>query len=108
MKTYKNGNTLVAISEQDGTKIRYIPDGQTPKPVRPESIDIKITNRCLVDPPCQMCHEMSGREGRHANLNHPLLDSIEPYTELAIGGGDPFQHPDLESFLTRMKERKVF
>lgn len=105
MKTYKNGNTIVLIGE-DGTKIRYTPDNEPAAPEFPESIDMKITNCCDVG--CAQCHECSTPEGKHADLNHPLLKSLHPYTELAIGGGDPMSHPDLEKFLSQMKKQKVF
>ena len=104
MNTYKNGNTIVSI-KSDGTKIRYVPDNQQAEPEFPESIDMKITNKCSMN--CPMCHEKSTPYGYHGNLNHPLLDSLRPYTELAVGGGDPLSHPDLEFFLKRMKDRKV-
>ena len=28
-------------------------------------------------------------------------------TEIAIGGGNPMSHPELESFFFRMKDRKI-
>jgi hypothetical protein len=31
---------------------------------------------------------------------------LHPYTELAIGGGNPLEHPDLYEFLVKCKERK--
>lgn len=102
--SYRNGNTLVAIRE-DGTKYRYTPDGEEPKPEFPESIDLKITDYCEEN--CPMCHENAGSNGCHGNLNHPLLDSLRPYTELAIGGGDPMSHPGLYDFLQRIKQQKV-
>lgn len=101
---YRNGNALVAICD-DGSKYRYTPDGQIPTPEFPESIDLKITGFCEKN--CPMCHESAGPYGRHGNLNHPLLDSIPAYAELAIGGGDPMAHPDLYDFLQRMKMQKV-
>ena len=103
-KTYKNGNTIVSISD-DGTKVRYVPDNAPAMPVYPESIDMKISNRCEMG--CAQCHEQSTATGKQANLKHPLLDSLHPYTELAIGGGDPLTHPDLEEFLVRMKAKQV-
>ena len=103
-KTYKNGNTIVSISD-DGTKIRYVPDNAPAMPVYPESIDMKITNKCCMM--CAMCHEQSTANGNQADLKHPLLDSLHPYTELAIGGGDPLTHPDLEEFLKRMKNKDI-
>ena len=102
--TYRNGNVLVRICE-DGTKYRYTPDRQIPAPEFPESIDLKITSFCEEN--CPMCHENAGLYGRHGDLNHPLLDSLQPYTELAIGGGNPMAYPDLYSFLQRMRKQNV-
>ena len=102
--TFKNGNFRTTIFE-DGTKMRFsnedifIPD-------RPENIDIKITNYC--DAGCPYCHEDSTINGIHGNImNSSLFDTIEPYTELAIGGGNPLSHPDLIPFLEKLKEKKV-
>lgn len=100
---YKNGNYHVAMFS-DGTKIRANKlDNLTP--AFPESIDMKICNRC--DRGCKMCHECSTPDGAIADLNAPFLDTLKPYTELAIGGGNPLEHPGLIEFLRRMKERKV-
>lgn len=102
--SYVNGNTIVVMYD-GGTKERYVRDGETPNPIFPESMDIKITNRC--DAGCPMCAECSTPGGQHGNLNHPVFDSIHPYTELAIGGGNPLEHPDLLDFLKRMKRMNV-
>lgn len=53
------------------------------------------------------CHEQSMPDGVHGNLNHPIIDSLRPFTEVAIGGGDPMSHPELEKFLEQMKARNV-
>lgn len=102
--TYRNGNVLVRICE-DGTKYRFTPEGSVAAPEFPESIDLKITGFCEEN--CPMCHENADSYGSHANLSHPLLESIPAYTELAIGGGNPMAHPDLYSFLKRMKKQRV-
>lgn len=101
--SYKNGNYEVHIFD-DGTKIRVNHD-ECFTAEYPESIDIKICNRC--DMGCPMCHEQSTKDGALANLNHLILNSIHPYTELAIGGGNPLEHPDLENFLKKMQQQKV-
>lgn len=102
--SYRNGNTIVAI-RPDGSKYRYTPEGETPAPAFPESIDLKITNQCGEG--CPMCHENAMPDGAHGNLNHPILDSLPAHTELAIGGGNPLLHPDLLGFLQRMKRQEV-
>jgi len=101
--SYANGNYTVHMFD-DGTKIRYNKEDHFDAAF-PESCDIKICNRC--EKQCPQCHEQSTPDGALANLKHPLLDSFKPYTELAIGGGNPLSHPDLISFLQRMKEQKV-
>lgn len=101
--SYVNGNYTVHIFD-DGTKIR-INNLDHLIPAFPESIDMKICNRC--DMGCPMCHEQSVPDGALADLNHPILDTLQPYTELALGGGNPLEHPDLPAFLMRMKEKGV-
>ena len=53
------------------------------------------------------CAECSSPDGEHADLRHPIFNTINPYTELAIGGGNPLEHPDLVWFLERMKAHRV-
>ena len=53
------------------------------------------------------CHENSTVDGKHGDILSPsFLDNLHPYTELAIGGGNPLEHPDIDEFLKRCKERK--
>jgi hypothetical protein len=102
--TYTNGNYNVAMLS-DGTKIRSCKDDKM-IPAFPESIDVKVTNKC--DMGCKFCHEDSKPDGKHGNImGVPFIDSLHPYTELAIGGGNPLEHPQLEEFLAYCKERKL-
>lgn len=101
--SYTNGNYEVMIFE-DGTKIR-INDEDAFHPKFPESIDLKISNSC--DMNCPMCHENSWEGGPLANLKHPIFDEIKAGTELALGGGNVFEHPDLDEFLMRMHRKGV-
>lgn len=100
----RNGNYNLILCD-DGTKIRmnkedcFIPE-------KPESMDIKITNKC--DMGCAFCHENSTPDGQHGDiLNLKFLDTLLPYTELALGGGNPLTHPDLIPFLERCKSLKL-
>jgi hypothetical protein len=83
---------------EDGTKFRYCKG--TPNPKFPESIDLKITNRCNVG--CVFCHENSVPNGKHADLEKTLekIKCLPKGVEIAIGGGDPTSHPYLNGFLT--------
>ena len=102
---YKNGNYNVHIDLENGTKIREN-DLDFFKPDYPESMDIKITNMC--DMGCKFCHENSMPDGKHGDIMHlKFIDSLHPYTELAIGGGNPLAHPDLVRFLKKCKELKL-
>lgn len=104
MYSYKNGSYTVIILD-DGTKIRYN-KSNIYIPNRVESMDIKITNKCNLL--CPMCHENSLPDGDHGKiLNNPIIASIPPYTEIAIGGGNPLCHPDLIDFLKECKSRKL-
>ena len=102
---YKNGNYNVYIDLDNGTKIRknnedcFIPDTV-------ESMDIKLTNRCTLGSNCAYCHEGSGPSGKHGDiLSQSFLDKLHPYTELALGGGNILEHPDIDEFIKRCKER---
>lgn len=99
---YQNGNTNVKIYE-DGTKIREY-EG-IPKTFFPESLDVKITDYC--DLGCRFCHESSTVKGQHADLEKlkAVLVSLPAGVELAIGGGNPLDHPHLLDFLLWCKNR---
>ena len=102
---YHNGNYDVYIDLDNGTKIRKN-DLDNLTPSHPESMDIKITNRCKHG--CVMCHENSTKDGLHGDImNAKFIETLLPYTELAIGGGNPLEHPDLEMFLRKCKSLKL-
>lgn len=101
---YKNGNYSVAIFD-DGTKIRHTKEEKFNANF-PECMDIKITNYC--DRGCLYCHEASSEDGKHGDiLNVDFINILKPYTELAIGGGNPLSHPDLLEFLKLLKEKHI-
>lgn len=101
--SYKNGNYTVSIFD-DGTKIRQTKDYKF-NAAFPESFDCKICNRC--DMNCPQCHEKSTCDGKLGNLNRNFIKSLKPYTEIALGGGNIFEQPDLNHFLKELKELKV-
>lgn len=101
---YTNGNYRVHIFD-DGTKIRENNlDNLTPS--FPENIDLKITDYC--DRGCLFCHENSTTKGIHGDiLNQEFIDTIQPFTELALGGGNPLDHPDLVEFLKKLRSKNI-
>ena len=101
---YKNGNFITKIFS-DGTKIRETEDDKF-KAAFAENMDIKISNYC--DMGCKFCHEGSTRNGKHGDiLNEKFIDTLHPYQEVALGGGDATSHPDLIPFLQKLKDKKV-
>ena len=101
----KNGNYIMAIDLATGTKIRFNDlDNLTPE--YPESMDVKITNKC--DMGCAFCHENSLPDGKHADImNAKFIETLLPYTELALGGGNPLEHPDLIPFLKKCRQYRL-
>ena len=102
---YRNGNYDVFLNLENGTKVRKNDlDNLTPE--YPESMDIKLTNKCHHN--CTMCHEASTPNGKHGDImNAKFIETLLPYTELALGGGNPLEHPDLEIFLRKCKSLKL-
>lgn len=100
---YKNGNYTVKVLS-DGTKIRETLEDEF-IPSFAENCDCKITDKC--DGGCPFCYEGCTPNGRHGDiLNYKFLDTLHPYTELAINGND-LSHPDLFVFLQKMKDKNV-
>lgn len=100
---YQNGNYIVTLLN-DGTKIREN-DLDFFEPAFAENCDVKITDKC--DGGCAFCYDGCTSNGKHGDiLNYKFLDTLHPYTELAINGND-LSHPDLITFLHRMKEKKI-
>jgi hypothetical protein len=117
--SYQNGNYTVDIY-QDGTKVRTSPDG-TFNAEYPESIDLKITNRCsfgekkdgvVTSKVCGFCHEQSHNRGKEAS-NEALTTLLDYFDdapngmEIAIGGGNALSHPQIEWFVTEANKRGV-
>ena len=100
---YKNGNYAVTLLS-DGTKIRETNDDEF-IPSFAENCDMKITDKC--DGGCAFCYEGCTANGKHGDILNPkFLNTLHPYTELAINGND-LSHPDLVPFMYKMKEKKI-
>ena len=104
-KSYSNGNYIIYINTKNGTKIRETYEDVFISSF-PECIDLKITNCC--DLGCKYCHEDSNINGKHGDiLNVRFINTIKPYTEIAVGGGNALSHPDLIPFLFKLKENNI-
>ena len=100
---YRNGNYVVYINTETGDKIRNTYEKEF-KPAFAENCDVTITNRC--NGACEFCYAGCTKGGAHGNLNAAFLDTLHPYTELAINGND-LTHPELSDFLRRMRDKSV-
>ena len=101
---YKNGNVITTIYS-DGTKERFTYDDEF-HPAFAENMDIKLCNRC--DKGCPWCHEGSTPDGKLGDImNEKFIDTLHPYQECALGGGNILEHPDLIPFLYKLKDKKV-
>ena len=100
---YRNGNYVVYINTETGDKIRNTYEKEF-KPAFAENCDVTITNRC--NGACEFCYAGCTKDGAHGNLNAAFLDTLHPYTELAINGND-LTHPELSDFLRRMRDKNV-
>lgn len=104
-KIYKNGNYITKINLNNGTRIRETDEDEF-IPSFAENEDIKICNRCSMG--CKFCHEGSTPDGKLGDImNEKFINTLHPYQECAIGGGNILEHPDLIPFLRKLKERKV-
>lgn len=100
---YQNGNYEVTLYA-DGTKVREN-DLDNLTPSFAESCDVTITQRC--DGNCKFCYAECTPDGKHAELlNAKFLDTLHPYTEMALNGND-LSHPELEAFLKLLRSKKV-
>jgi len=102
---YQNGNYTVMLDLKTGTKIRKTNDNYF-RAEFPESMDIKICERCNAN--CDFCYEGSALDGRLGDImSESFIDKLRPYTEIAIGGGNPLEHPSLVPFLKKLKSLKL-
>ena len=101
--TYKNGNTWTTLYE-DGTKEHFTMDDDFRFNFS-ESCDIQISQCC--DNGCEWCYYGCSPTGKHGKLTGwKFFETMHPYTEIAINLQFPL-HPDLESFLFEMRQRKI-
>lgn len=100
--TFFNARTgfFARVPEQGKAEPFWSPHG-------PELMDISITNWC--DKGCVFCYKSSTKHGSHMALRdykRVIDEAAEMGTfQVALGGGNPNQHPDFEEILdyTKMK-----
>jgi hypothetical protein len=122
----KKDNMYVLFHKNEGTKLRFDFSENSnyintpPKRYRdktfsymipenyyPELIDLKITDRC--DYNCDFCYQSSHSDGKHADTEHifKMVDYLynKGVLEIAPGGGDPLEHPNILSIIRYIKDK---
>lgn len=101
---YKNGNSVCRINLNNGTKIRETQDDRFDLEF-PESIDMSIGTKC--DGGCKFCYINASPNGIDGELlNRKFIDTLHPYTEVAINGNS-VDHPQLVPFLEKLKRKNI-
>lgn len=74
----------------------------------PELVDVKITDQCGRG--CRFCYQASTPSGSHAGLRtYDMARSLAELgvLEVAIGGGEPLEHPEFWDFVRVLREHGV-
>ena len=101
---YRNGNTIVTISDVDGTREMFTMDDEFDLDF-PVSMDLNLTQQCNAK--CPFCYAECTPTGKHGDImKAKFIDGLHPYTECALQVND-LTHPDLLPFLHKLKELKV-
>lgn len=107
-----DGDVITVYDSFSGTKLRLSKNDDLSdswKPSTPELIDVKITNKCTFG--CEYCYQSSVPSGEHARYKRLLKFSEVAKAlnvfEVAIGGGEPTLHPNLEPFISSMKKYEI-
>lgn len=94
-----------------GNKVRISEDDAPPytKAEIPELVDLKITDYCGQG--CNFCYQSSTTAGKHAPLSAikqavKTLKALEVF-EVAIGGGEPTDHPEFAQILKMFKKEEL-
>lgn len=109
MKYYIDSNGYYALFDSDkGISFRGGINGENPfwKESGPELLDISITNYCERE--CSFCYRKSNINGMHMDLSlyRRIIGEAKKLGvfQVALGGGNPNQHPDFIDILRITKE----
>lgn len=107
-KLNRNGNYYLLVDYQDNKRLA-LRLSETPDmelvPEHPELVDIKLTDVCHIG--CTWCYQDSTSDSLHGDLDEikTVLKSLNPnITEVAFGGGDVLQHPQIVEILEYARE----
>lgn len=104
----KNGNYYVLLDYQDNKRLALRLSETADMeliPEHPELVDIKLTDVCHIG--CAWCYQDSTSDSLHGDLEtiKTVIRSLNPQiTEVAFGGGDVLQHPNIVEILEYSRE----
>jgi hypothetical protein len=108
IKVRRDKNALTVFNPRSGDKVRFAL-GRYTKARVPELVDIKITDYCPFA--CAFCYQDSTLAGSHARMEDLEFIARElgrrRVFEVALGGGEPTDHPYFISVLTAFKANGV-
>jgi hypothetical protein len=112
VKVREDGPYMILFNTGDGKKTRISFEDGVPDYIKasaPELVDLKITDYCGRG--CNFCYQSSTTAGKHAPLDE-ILRSLDMLAEMevfevALGGGEPTDHPDFVTILEAATERGI-
>lgn len=115
LKIKNDGDYWVMFNTTYGAKVRMSFDVDKHdakdyvKSSTPELVDLKITDHCTMG--CDFCYQGSTPEGKHAPFED-IKKTIDFLTgmkvfEIAIGGGEPTEHPQFAEILEYARKRNI-
>lgn len=108
LRQYKESSYIVFFEKESGTFIREGTNQKEPfwNQRGPELLDISITNYC--ERGCDFCYRASNKNGIFMSLNdyeYVIRQASEIGTlQVALGGGNPNQHPEFIDILKTTRE----
>lgn len=108
LRARRDKNAVTFFDSRNGTKLRFAL-GRYKKARIPELVDIKITDYCPFG--CAFCYQDSTLDGFHAttqNMEFIIAQLAEHKVfEVALGGGEPTDHPDFLLILRSFREAGI-
>ena len=112
IREYPEQHYKVLFNQRTGFFMRVEDDGY-PEPFwaeeGPELLDVSITNYC--ERGCQFCYRKANTKGQHMSLealNHVITQAKKAGVfQIALGGGNPNQHPYFKDVLRVIREAGI-
>jgi hypothetical protein len=105
------GPYMVVFDRSNGNKMRMSGAEAPPyvKSLVPELVDLKITDYCAQG--CNFCYQSSTKKGKHGKFavieeTIDMLSDLGVF-EIALGGGEPTDHPDFVDIIRHIKKRDM-